>query len=456
MNETASFPGRYCIIGAGASGLAVAKTFAQRGIPFDCFEAEADVGGIWNPDSPHAVYDRTFLNSSKSLTRYTDFPMPADDPVYLSRRQAVDYLRDYAREFGLYDRITFSAAVDKVERVGEGDWRVTVRGERGPRTYAGVVVANGHHWEPKSPEPPGRFAGEVLHSHDVKSRDVLKDKRVLVVGAGNSGADIASDAATESIAAYHSMRRGYHFVPKLVFGRPTDVLIDRMSRWPLPRAVMRAIYRAGLGVLIGPIERYGLPRPDHDLFEAHPTVVSNYLNHIAHGRIAIKPGIERLEGDKVRFSDGSEEPVDLIVYATGYRPSFPFLDPGLFLTGEGRPHLFLSIFHRELDDLFAVGLIEPAEGGMWQLADYQAQLVASFIVAQARDPKKAAWFRRLKATARPDVGHGIRAGDTDWHKFEIQHYRYRMFIRKLLARFGPMATASLAEPAPTSVARLAT
>ena len=440
---------RFCIVGAGACGLAVAKTFAERGIQFDCFEALADIGGIWNPDSPHVVYGSTFLNSSKRLSRYPDFHFPEEWSHYVSRAQAQSYLRAYATEFGLYQRISFNKRVSSVERTEQG-WRVMIEGENAPRTYAGLIVANGHHWEPNSPTYPGQFTGEVLHSHDVKSKEQLKGKRVLVVGAGNSAVDILSDAALDGARAVHSMRRTYYFFPKMVFGKPTDVFIDLTSRWPLPRSVMRFLYKLGMRVLVGPHHRYGLPAPDHDLFEAHPTACTTYLDHIVHGRIVVKPGIERLDGASVRFTDGSEEEIDLLVYATGFRPSFPFMDASYILDEKGSSKLFLHTFHRELDDFFVAGLFEPAEGGVWQLADYQARLIASFIVASARDEKRASWFRALKAKANPDIGHGIRYKDTPWHKFEIQHYRFRMYMKRLLKKFGPSATLPFDEASAAS------
>jgi hypothetical protein len=430
---------RYCIIGAGACGLAVAKTFAERGIPFDCFEALADVGGIWNPENPHAVYGSTYLNSSKKLTRYLDYDMPEEWPHYLSAAQAEDYLRAYAREFGLYDRIIFNSPVASAERV-DGRWRVQIEGEASPRFYDGLVVANGHHWDPNWPSYPGKFDGEILHSHDVKSKEQLKGKRVLVVGAGNSAVDILDDAAHDGGRPVHSMRRSYYFFPKLILGKPADTFIDKTSRWPLPRALMRYLYWWGLRITVGSHWKYNLPAPDHKLFEAHPTACTLYLDHIVHGRIVTKPGIESLNGKRVRFEDESEEEIDLIVYATGFRPSFPFMDKGLILEEDGRSKLFIHTFDREHDDLFVVGLFEPAEGGVWQLADYQARLIASFIVALAADPQRADWFRKLKRSAHPDIGHGIPYKDTPWHKFEIHHYRFRRYIDRLLRRFGAAAT----------------
>lgn len=433
---------RFCIIGAGACGLAVAKTFAERGIPFDCFEALSDVGGIWNPESPHVVYGSTYLNSSKKLSRYPDFEFPEEWALYVSRKQAQSYLSAYAKEFGLYPRISFNSRVTRAEPTRTG-WRVTVEGEKAPRDYAGLIVANGHHWQQSVPTYPGHFSGEMLHSHDVKSKEQLKGKRVLVVGAGNSAVDILSDAALEESArAIHSMRRTYYFFPKTVFGKPTDVFVDYTSRIPLPRWLMRLLYRYGMRVVVGPHRRFGLERPDHNLFEAHPTACNTYLDHIIHGRITVKPGIERLEGKTVRFVDGSEEEVDFLIWATGFRPSFPFIDSSHILDEQGMSKLFIHTFHRERDDFFVVGLFEPAEGGVWQIADYQARLIASFLTAHANDPKRAAWFRALKARANPDIGHGIKWKDTLWHRFEIQHYRYRKYMERLIGRFGASAVRS--------------
>lgn len=434
-------PKRYCIIGAGACGIAVVKNFKERGIPFDCFECEADIGGIWNPESPHAVYETVHLNTSKRLSRYTDFPMPEEYPQFLSRTQAQDYIRAYARHFGLYDHIAFNTAVEKVEQA-DGRWHVSVSGESAPRLYDGIVVANGHHWDPKWPEYPGTFDGEAIHAHHYKSPEQLHGKRVLIVGAGNSGCDIAADAALHAQSVTHSMRRSYWFLPKFIFGRPLDVIIDLTQRWPVPRRLLRWLYSMALYVLVGPHSRYGLAEPDHKLLESHPSSAAAYLNYLAHGRITPKPDIVELAGNTVSFTDGSSAEVDLIIYATGYHYSFPFMDAKHFVDAQGRSPMFLNLFHRELDSLYAVGLVQPADGGFWQLADYQARLISSFIVASARgDAKITDWFRRLKATAKPDVDHGVRYVESMRHGVEVQHYRYRTYIKKLLTKFGPLATA---------------
>lgn len=429
---------RYCLIGAGACGLAVVKNFAERGIPFDCFEKESDVGGIWNPQSASHVYETICLNTSRSLTKYTDFNMPKGVPQFLSKDQAIDYVRSYARHFALYDLITFNTCVEKVEKNGD-KWLVTVSGNKRPRVYDGVIVSNGHHWDPRLPDYPGTFAGETLHAIEVKTRDQLRGKRVLVVGAGNTGCDLAADAAQLSRSVEHSMRRTYYFLPKFIFGRPLDKWLDRTQRWPVPRRFLRWMYGVAVYFVVGPYDRLGLPKPDHKILESFPNSASAYLDHLAHGRVTPRRDIERLDGNKVVFTDGEESEVDLIVYATGYRLTFPFMDKSYLANEDGSSPLFLKVFHREMDNLFACGLVQPADGGFWQLADYQAQLIAAFLVAQECAPEKALWFRKIKATANPATDHGVKYIDSARHKLEVQHYRYRTAIKKLLKKFGPVA-----------------
>lgn len=445
-SETAK---RYCLIGAGACGLPIVKNFAERGIPFDCFEKEADVGGIWNPKSASHVYETICLNTSTSLTKYVDFNMPKGSPQFLNKNQAIDYLRSYARHFHLYDHITFNTTVEKVEKHGD-KWLVTVSGDKRPRAYDGVVVSSGHHWDPRFPDYPGAFTGETLHAIEVKSREQLTGKRILIAGAGNTGCDLAADAAFLSRSVDHSMRHTYYFLPKFVFGRPLDKWLDRTQRWPVPRRFLRWMYGLAIYFIVGPYEKLGLPKPDHKILESFPNSASAYLDHLAHKRITPRRDIERFDGRRVIFTDGEEMEADLVIFATGYYLTFPFMEKSYIANEDGSSPLFLNICHREMDNLFAAGLVQPADGGFWQLADYQGQLIASFIVAQECAPEKAEWFRKLKAKTRPDVFHGVTYLDSPRHKLEVQHYRYRTYIKKLLKKFGPVA--SMHYPAPQTEA----
>lgn len=424
---------RYCIVGAGSSGLAVVKNFAAMGIEFDCFEREDDVGGNWYYGKPaSSVYRSTHLISSKRLTEYTDFPMPAEYPEYPSQQQAWEYLRSYARHFGLYRRIEFGRSVEQIQKVGA--WQVTLDGGE-VREYAGIVIANGHNWDPQWPEYPGTFNGLVLHSGQYKTPDALRGKRVLVVGAGNSGCDIAVESAQNAAATFHSVRRGYHYLPKFLRGRPVDQLNERLLRWRLPLWLRRKIASYAIKVALGRPHDFGLPKPDHQLFETHPIINSQLMYHLGHGQIQPKPDIAELRGDRVRFVDGSETMIDVIIYATGFRITFPFIDTQYLNWRDGRPNLFLHVFHPTDDTLFVAGLLQP-DSGQWGLVDYQAQLIARFIRALENDPQQANRFRRWRQSAHLDLGDGIRYVRSTRHLLEVEHFSYRERLKKLIGQFS--------------------
>jgi cation diffusion facilitator CzcD-associated flavoprotein CzcO len=423
------------VIGAGPSGLAALKNLLAMDISATAFERSDEVGGVWHYDGPaSSVYHSTHLISSTRQTEFVDFPMPDDYPAYPSRRQAHDYLRSYADRFALRDRIEFGRHVDNVAHDGH-QWQVQVAGESSPRAFRAVVIANGHHGDPLYPTFPGEFTGEVIHSRQYKTPDILASRRVLVVGAGNSGCDIAVEAAQHASAAFLSMRRGYHFLPKFLRGKPIDVAGETLHRWGLPLWLRRAVARALIHVAVGPLENYGLPRPDHRLFESHPIVNSQLLYELGHGRIRVKPNISELRGREVKFVDGTHESIELIVYATGYRISFPFMDADLILDERGRPRLYLNAFHPQRDDLFVAGLIQP-DSGLWGLADLQCRIMAHYLRGLARDPSSVAWFKQLKSAGRVDLGQGVRYLDSPRHALEVEYYGYRQRLLKLLRRFG--------------------
>lgn len=182
---------------------------------------------------------------------------------------------------------------------------------------------------------------------------------------------------------------------------------------------------------------YGLPKPDHRLFESHPIVNSQLLYYVGHGEIIVKPDVERLLGDRVRFVDGSEEAIDVIVYATGFNVSFPFIDNRYVNWKNGRPDLYLNVFHPHDDTLFFAGLIQP-DSGQFGLVHYQAQVIARFVDALRHDPREAEWFRREKARGHDDLGRGIRYLPSARHALEVEHFSYRRRLRKAAARFDAL------------------
>jgi cation diffusion facilitator CzcD-associated flavoprotein CzcO len=425
----------WCIVGAGAAGLSAARRLRESSIPFEVIERERDVGGLWDVSLPHGpMYHSAHLISSKPLTEFPDYPMPADYPDYPGHAQALAYLRGFARAFGLYDSIRFGEVVNRVERAAPGAWRVTFD-SGGTRAYAGVIVAAGIHWIPNLPDVPGTFTGESMHSVRYRTPEIFREKRVLIVGAGNSGCDIAVDAGQHAAKTFLSVRRGYHYIPKHAFGRPIDQLGELGIRLGLPLFVRRRLNQLVLAVVAGNPARYGLPRPDHRLLESHPIVNSQLLPAIARGEIVPKPDLVELRDDAVVFKDGSSEKVDLIVYATGYRVSFPFLDESASNTSNGAPELYLHLAHPRYDDLFILGMIMP-DSGVWRLLDLQARVVARLISAAGGTGAGLPEFRALKQGPRPDLGGGIRYVASERHRYEVEHSSYERRLKALLRLLG--------------------
>jgi len=425
---------RFCVLGAGTSGLAVAKNFLQGGIPFDCLEREDDLGGNWNFGKPHSsVYASTHLISSKRLTEYTDYPMPDDYPEFPDHLQVLEYLRGYAQQFGLNEQIQFNTAVQLIEPYEQG-WRV-VLANGDERLYRGVVIANGHNWNPRFPKYPGEFAGTTLHSSEYKTPDVLRGKRVLVVGGGNSGCDLAVEAAIHAKRALLSLRRGYHVLPKFFKGKPIDQYAENLLSLRLPLWARRIGAALAIRWVLGPPELAGLPRPDHRLFESHPIINSRLHSQVAHGNLAIRPDIAQLQGDRVKFVDNTEEQVDVILYATGFRLSFPFLDTKHLNWQDNRPNLFLNIFHPQHNNLFCAGLIQP-DSGQWGLVDYQSQLIVRYLQSLEKKPRTARWFERLKQSVTLRRSRRINYLDSPRHRLEVEHFSYRRHLQKLIAKLA--------------------
>ncbi len=400
MTETR---GRYALIGAGPMGLAMAKVLVEQGIPFQGFELHSDVGGLWDIEGPKStMYDSAHLISSKRMTEFADFPMKEEVAEYPSHRELKTYFHDFADHFGLRQHYRFNAEVLKVEPLGDSGtgWRVTWRGPEGEQSaeFAGVLIANGTLSEPNMPVFPGQFTGELIHSSQYRKAEQFAGKRVLVVGAGNSGCDIAVDAIHHGASCDLSMRRGYYFVPKYVFGKPADTM-GGMIR--LPMWLKRRIDGMILKWFVGDPQKYGFPKPDYQLYESHPVVNSLVLYHAGHGDLKIRPDIERIDGRSVRFTDGSQSDYDMILAATGYRLHYPFIDKDLLNWQGDAPHLYLNAMHPARDDLFVLGMVE-ASGLGWQGRHEQAEMVARYIkglktgnpAAKALKAEKSANFER--------------------------------------------------------------
>jgi dimethylaniline monooxygenase (N-oxide forming) len=399
---------KVCVIGAGSSGIAACQVLAARGIPFDCFEKGSQVGGNWryeNDNGMSSAYRSLHINTSRGLMAYRTFPMPEDYPDYPDHFQIAAYFDAYVDHFGLREKIRFGTEVVGVEPAG-GEWDVTIEeagGSRSTERYRAVLVANGHHWDPRWPEPPfpgaGEFAGEQMHAHHYREPDVLAGKRVLVLGIGNSATDIAVESSRIAEATFLAMRRGAYVLPKYMNGRPTDEAASpQLTRLPLP--LQRFLASRMFNLTIGEMTDYGLPKPDHKLFEAHPTISAELLSRLGHGDIAVKPNVERFAGGRmVRFADGSEEELDLVVYCTGYRISFPFFDPELVSAPGNRLPLYRRVASVEHPGLYFIGFIQPL-GAIMPLAEAQAEWVADLLAGKGRLPARAEMRDEIAASER--------------------------------------------------------
>lgn len=386
---------RACIVGAGSSGIAVVKALADAKVDFDCFEKSDRVGGNWvfgNKNGMSSAYEGLYINTSRDRMQYADYPMPRSFPDFPHHTHIAKYFDAYVDHFDIRKRITFETGVTKVWCEHE-TWHVeTERG--GHHQYDAVIVANGHHWDAAWPDPPypGTFDGLQIHAHDYKSKDILRGKRVVVVGMGNSAMDIACEASEVGARAMLSARRGVHIVPKYVFGRPLDqIFTTARVPWSIRQKLGEAIHK----LAVGDMERYGLPKPDHRIGDAHPTISGRILDRLSHGAITPKPGIASLDGTRVRFTDGSEEDADIVVWCTGYKVTFPFFDPSFVVATDNDLPLFMRVFHPDRQGLAFAGLLQPL-GAIMPLAEAQGKWLARWLTGKYVLPPDAEMRAAMK------------------------------------------------------------
>ena len=420
---------RVCVIGAGSSGLAAARNFKDACFDVDVVERENELGGVWNYSTPSGrVYDSTTMISSKPFTQFPDFPMPDDYPDYPSHGQVLEYLKGYADHFDLLPLIRYGVSVECV-RSRNAQWSVTLSdGSSG--LYDAVVVANGHNSVPRIPTYPGAFDGEKLHSADYKTANVFADKAVLVIGRGNSGCDIAVDASSTAKRVFSSGRRGYHFVPRYLQGIPSDQVGDAFLKRGISIDVRRRLALAAIENEIGAPEDYGLPAPDHEIFESHPVVNDSFPRAVRDGKVIAKPDIRRLCGTRVEFVDGSVEEIDTLVFATGYKLELPFLEFD-DRPVHGRWEPFLNTFHPRHETLFFAGFIQP-DSGQFGLVHWQMRC-AALVAANQRG------HCDTEALAKATLAHNQPGGPMEYlrtprHMLEVEHWSYLNALREFADR----------------------
>lgn len=426
---------RVCVIGAGSSGIAACQALHGRGIPFDCFEAGSSVGGNWrygNDNGMSCAYRSLHAKSSRRGMQYAAFPMPDDYPDYLSHEMIARYLDDFVDHFGFRGSIRFRTKVTRAEPAPGGDWDVTARsrdtGAEYTRRYGAVLVANGHHWDPRVPAFPGAgaFAGEQIHSHQYRVPEPFAGKRVLVLGTGNSACDVAAECSRPGARTLIAMRAGAHIIPRYLAGRPADHLTLLRAGTCLPLWLRRCAVALLARIARGDATRYGLPRPGHRLLCGPLAVSDSLLSGLRRGEIVVKPAIDRFERDRVRFRDGSAEQVDVVIYCTGYKISFPFLRESLIGARDGGIPLYRRVVAPAQPGLYFIGLVQPI-GAIMPVAEAQSQWVADLLDGRASLPPVPEMKREItsyrKAIAR-------RYDHPGGHAIHVDFLPYLREIRK--------------------------
>lgn len=432
---------RVCVIGAGPTGLTTLKNLGDAGIDdVICHEAQDATGGIWvfsdDPERP-SVYESAHTISSRRLSQFPDFPMPDDYPDYPSNAQILAYMRAYEAHFDLGRHIRLNSRVETVTREADGRWKIEAmrEGRSHIHTADELVVCSGHHRAPVMPDLPGTFDGEQIHSVRYKKAQNYAGKRVLVVGGGNSACDIAVALAPVAGHVSLSLRGPQVIIPKLVGGRPVDVQFRKLHK-PIFRWARDWLVEKIVKFTVGPYAQYGLPEPDFPFLSRHPTLNTDILERIRHGKIKVRPAIRSAEGASITFSDGTSDRYDTIIWATGFSLGVPFLKQVCEEWDDvAQVPLYLRMLPETEPNLYFIGLVQPV-GCIWVVADLQARLAAAEISgAWKRPPDIGA---RIARDMRRDAG---RYKASRRHAIQIDIHEYTMEIEAELAKASKPAAA---------------
>lgn len=417
------------IIGAGISGLTSAKMLADYGVEHTAFEVSDRIGGNWafgNPNGLSSAYRSLHIDTSKHRLSFKDFPVPEHFPDFPHHSDIKAYLDDYVDTFGLAENIEFNNPVRHARPDGDG-WMIT-DGRGAQRHFDLLVVGNGHHWDARMPDFPGEFTGASMHSHhyvDPHEPLELTGKRILVVGIGNSAADITVELSSRALqnTVTLSTRSSAWIVPKYLGGQPGDKFFRTTPYLPLSWQRKAAQWFAPL-VGADPT-RYGLPPANHKLFEAHPTQSVELPLRLGSGDVIPKPNVTRLDGDRVHFEDGTSGEFDAIVYATGYNITFPFFDPDFISAPDNQIRLYKRMFAPGIDNLVFIGFAQ-AIPTLFPFVECQSRLLAAYAVGRYVLPPVAEMQRTIDADQQLHAGHCV---DRPRHTQQVDYFYYEHDLR---------------------------
>lgn len=424
---------KVAVIGAGPSGIAAIKNFKDQDFNVTAFERCSGVGGNWrynDPSGHSSVFETTHIISSKYTSFYEDFPLPNDAADYPSHEELLRYFQGYTDHFDLEKNIKFNTEVihcsQEANHMWKIKWKNLTTNEVKTDIFDALVVCNGHHHEPRFPKYPGKFSGDYLHSHQYKKALPFKDKKVLVIGGGNSACDVAVETARISKTTAISWRRGYYLIPKFMFGLTSDIFALK-ARW-LPRFLRLSFMRFMLELIQGKNEDIGLPKVTNHILATHPTVNSDLYNAVRHGKVKPKCDIEKFEGKTVYFQDGSHEEFDAVIACTGYKIKHSFFDKDFINFEEGPVNLLHRMLPAEIKNLYFIGLFQPL-GCIWPGAELQSKLAAKHLNGKWK-PKGKLSDLIQKELQNPDV----EQVETPRHTITVDDFSFRDRLKKELSR----------------------
>ncbi|XP_041861864.1 flavin-containing monooxygenase 5-like [Melanotaenia boesemani] len=440
---------RVAVIGGGASGLACIKCCLDEGLEPVCFESSDDIGGLWrfkeNPEPDRAsIYHSVIINTSKEMMCFSDFPIPAHFPNFMHNSLIMDYFHMYADHFQLTKYIRLNTKVLQVKQRSDfshsGQWDLQTENKDGKKEkhiFDAVMICIGHHCQPNMPlhDFPGidTFTGKYFHSRDYKTSEEWRNKKVVVIGIGNSGGDIAVELSRVTKQVYLSTRRGAWILNRVGNnGMPLDLYFNRVTDF------LASVLPFGWFCSLGERQLnqrfdhalYNL-KPKHRLLSQHPTVNDEIPNRILSGTIQVKPNIRRFQGSSVEFDDGTVvKDVDLVVFATGYNFSYPFLTSQVISVTENKTSLYKYVFLPELDrpTLAVIGLVQPL-GAIMPISEMQARWVTRVFKGCIKLPSASAM---LKDVMCKQNNMAKRYVTSQRHTIQVDYIRYMDEIAEMV------------------------
>lgn len=437
---------RVAVIGAGAAGLCAAKHLLAKGLEVTVFEMGSKVGGLWvyeNPNGRSPTYLSLHINSEANVTSYRDFPFPEGTPLYPSHEVVARYLQDYAEHFSLMDHIRFDSPVSAIEPVGPAaadGWKVAVRDQE-EEIFDAVVVATGHQAVPAHPAWAGQFTGEYLHSHDYRVPEPFRGKDVLVVGAGNSALDIASDICAVTSMTTIASRSPVLIMPRMLLGMPLARILAKVEKPWLPWPVIRWFRELVTRLVYGRMEQWGFVTPKK---RTHPASHPAIMGHIAWDRIRVRPGITSVNAREVTFADGTTQEFDTVIAATGYEVDLPFLSADVSPVVERRVELYRRMVAPDWPHLYFVGYFNVGGGGNIRMMDVQCRWLTAVVTGELALPDAASQRAEIDEAARELAR---LYPDRPRYGLELDPRDYGLKLRADLQQTAARPTTTAARPA---------